>query len=154
MSKVTLVFEGDSNEQVCKMVCEYAAKHAGKTVEATPAAGRAESVAAEAPAKPKAAAAKPKAAPKVEEPVEEAESEEVAAEDDDNPFGTKGAGDDEPEGEEITEEQVQAALEEVGEKKDIPTVKKILAEFKLKKVKDLKPEQYAAVLKACKKALK
>lgn len=149
MSKVSLVFEADSASDLQKQVAEYVSSTQAVTgaAPAAPAAKEAETVTSE-PAKPAKTAkpkkeTKPAAAPEAEEASEEGEG--------DDPFGT--AEESEPEGEAVTFDQANSALEEVGKQKGIPAVREILAKFKIKKVKDIKEDQYADVVKACKKTL-
>ena len=155
MSKVTLMFEGENAADLCQQVCDYVAhyKHDDTAAVAPTPTKEAPKSTKEASEKPPAAkAAKPKVAPapKAEEPEEEATEED----DEGSPFDT-GTDEEEgePEGEELTLQIVEAELTKVGEEKGIPAVKAILAKFKIKKVKDLKENQFAEVMKAAKKAL-
>lgn len=151
MSKVTLVFEGATAEELCSAVCEYV-DHMGKTT-AAPAVKEAET---EAPKSAKKEAAPAKAAKPAKKEAVPAEvvADEAPAEDEEgeDPFGA--AEESEPETSAVaTFEQVNAALEKVGKEKGIPKVREIVKAFGVKTVKTLPEDQYVAVLKACKKAL-
>lgn len=54
------------------------------------------------------------------------------------------------ESQDYTEDDCRAAIAAVNEAKDLATAKEVMKAYKVKKIPDLKPEQYADFIQACK----